>query len=1613
MCNYRADVAADPDRRAASLTGLVKIKPFSPGPPTDIFTSVNGRDITVSFTPPTYDGGYDLGKYIFTASALVNSFSCEAIAPATSCTIKNVSRGDSGFDYTITGQTQGADYDNKPGLLSVESESASAHVDPPLVTDLTWDDGLLTTQPYGPLNQLAATETNGLGDVVYSIDADSTSICSVELHTGELTALHAGDCNYRATIQRTPDLFGSEITGYTSISPVAPSAPTAVSVKVDGRKITASWSPPVSDGGVEIVGYDVRFEGGGQSYSCQTTAPDTSCLVQDVSRGSEGIKYSVTVTALNGDFAGASGLESQPSDSVDADVAGPVARNIYWQYRPSDISSFQDSLNLHVSGDLFGATPTYSIATESADICLVDEITGTLTTLSAGTCNYLVEVAADADRQKATLEGQTVIKPIAPTAPLAVATRVDGRNITISWNPPAGDGGNGIESYRVKLTSGAADYACSVDSPMTTCTIYGVTRSTNGVDYSATVVATGVAFGSDASIDSPSSDPAIASVTAPIDSLLSWLSAPSADEKFGQLTGLQVQGNQQLANPEYFVDANSVEICRVNKSSGELTALRAGLCKFGVELAADPDHSASSLRGSTLISASSPSQPIEITTQVNGRDVTVTWVEPTNDGGNGIAGYNVKLAADGQSYSCDTESKVHYCYFSGVSRGSAGYDYQAQVRAVGVAFNANPQQLSDWSAEKLAAVSAPLDRGVAWSSKPQVLEKYGALPKLGISGDIEGASPKFSVSEASAKICEVNPTTGTLRALRAGFCDYSLKIDADPDHFAVSLSDQVLITPAPPSVPRNLKTAVDGRNLTITWDDPINDGGNGLSGFNVKVQSGNTALGCDTVVGVNTCQLPALDRGATGTTYTVNVRAIGVAQDTDAPEISEWSESVDAFVAAPAIRELNWATRPSPTTVFGDLPALSLGGDLGGLVPNYFVDAQSIAVCEVDLASGALKALRAGLCAFSATLPADSDHEASLLNATSVIKPAPPAAPKRVEAKFDGEKVKITWDAPAEDGGSEIVAYLATAASPAGTQTCRVAAPETSCEITSLILGAHYDVSVQAINADIAQAKGASSDPSSTAGVDIPAPPVLATPEPTPTETPTPEPTPTETPTPEPKPEPKPTDARGLEKFDASKDAPAAVAAATLNAVTLVSAAAAAAGAAGAAAGAASGAAGAAGGAAGGAGGAAGRSGGGTTNDVKQELKAQDELRDMAKAKSNIGALDIQSESWGDRQALWSLAFMVALDTPFRKTASKIAPISPLLSKFFIDGAYLRAMVGSLSVIAPIFAFLVAIFGVVAVDGLLLPPPTWVMASLLFIGIIDVFAGLVGGLTLAVGMSLTAGATSFGDARLLVSFFLISTAPVFMATAFRQIRRKTSTNFGERWERIADYFLAPVFAAWAAVQIIGVMPALAGLQLNFDDNVALILGVTAATATLIRIFGESFSAQHYPARLSSTVPSALTEPSLRQKIISIALRAVLFAFVASGFVGFNWYLIIGDLFFITPTVLALWQKHYPNNPLIYQVMPAGVPNLAFGHLLTGVTLTILTATLGETPTMAQLSFVLLPLPSMLISVVKLFGRAPLPGDVRWYLRPQMKWFYRIAGAMMFVFILNVVGFIGE
>ena len=468
-----------------------------------------------------------------------------------------------------------------------------------------------------------------------------------------------------------------------------------------------------------------------------------------------------------------------------------------------------------------------------------------------------------------------------------------------------------------------------------------------------------------------------------------------------------------------------------------------------------------------------------------------------------------------------------------------------------------------------------------------------------------------------------------------------------------------------------------------------------------------------------------------------------------------------------------------------------------------------------------------------------------------------------------------------------------------------------------------------------------------------------------------------------------------------------------MTAVTLVTAVSAAgaavAAAAGAASGAAAGAAGASGGAAGGSGGSSGGGSSSAKAEGKSETKGENEkshedhaleggthLRHLAKGKIDDALKLADAQNWGDKLPLWAVPAVVALDYPPKRIARSFARGLPLASKLFLDGTYLRAMLGSFWIVLVAAAAAVGALGVTEAHSMLVLPSTIVVCAIIAIGVFDVFAGFVGAAVLALGLAFTAGIWSAGDLRLLFGIVALGVTPRLIAGAFRTLRRPRIKTRLYIWERFVDIVAAPMLAAWASLQIVDMLPVLSGIELPIEE-LAKVVPTLVAVCMLVRVLLEEIAGRFFPIRVEITQPDDLPPPPLSQQLISITLRALTFAFIAYSLIGDCWQLYVGAAMFVLPNLLTLIQHRLPNSSTLYHLMPQGLANLAFTLWVGGLSLLALTAAFGETPDLARIGFVLLPVPSLVMSILKLFGRKGKDGEPRFYAKPGMTWFYRLGG----------------
>jgi hypothetical protein len=218
----------------------------------------------------------------------------------------------------------------------------------------------------------------------------------------------------------------------------------------------------------------------------------------------------------------------------------------------------------------------------------------------------------------------------------------------------------------------------------------------------------------------------------------------------------------------------------------------------------------------------------------------------------------------------------------------------------------------------------------------------------------------------------------------------------------------------------------------------------------------------------------------------------------------------------------------------------------------------------------------------------------------------------------------------------------------------------------------------------------------------------------------------------------------------------------------------------------------------------------------------------------------------------------------------------------------------------------------------------------------------------------------------------------------------------------------PFIGGWVTATMISILPALAGTTMAVANHVNE-FAIAIAIAITLRVVFEECVARMFPARLDVLHPTDVSDPVPAQKWISVAFRLSIFVFVTAALMGNVWQVWVGSALFILPTILGFYSHRFKNYPLIWRVLPTGIPGLAFALIVASVTTAIVGSWFGSTPDLALWSFALLPIPMLGLAVLAMIGREGKEGEVRWIKRPGFKWVYRIGGIVMLLVTMELAG----
>ena len=266
----------------------------------------------------------------------------------------------------------------------------------------------------------------------------------------------------------------------------------------------------------------------------------------------------------------------------------------------------------------------------------------------------------------------------------------------------------------------------------------------------------------------------------------------------------------------------------------------------------------------------------------------------------------------------------------------------------------------------------------------------------------------------------------------------------------VALSGPVsrdLVLLDPPAPPAQVAADMGNRQVTVSWQRPLDDGGAPISSYTVTASPGSATCTTQTL----TCTVLGLQNGQEYRFSVVAENKIGSSAPSVASRVVAPSTALPSPVAdvrlVPSDRSLDVTWSASPSDDILEYTAVASPGGRS---------------CSTAALACTISGLRNGT-AYSVSVTARSQAgvSTSVMSSKHATPSAAPSAPRAVRVTAKPSALKVAWNEPLTDGGKRITEYVATAWP--GGRSCRTDG-KTSCVIRKLDASVDYSVTVRAAN---------------------------------------------------------------------------------------------------------------------------------------------------------------------------------------------------------------------------------------------------------------------------------------------------------------------------------------------------------------------------------------------------------------------------------------------------------------------------------------------------------------------------------------------------------------------
>ena len=987
-------------------------------------SATDGKAIDIYWNKSSDDGGSAIIRY--TASA-VNGGTTK------SCQVSNT--GASSYNCSITGLTPGTSYTvsvTATNSIGTSSALSIGSITPGRSQTITLSSDSSTVKTYGDADfQIVATVDSGQSPSY----AASGSACSVS-STGLVHILAVGSCT--VTISQAGGgtseyLAATNKTVSVTVNNGTPSKAIITKAAPSTQSIILAWTAPSFTGGSSLS-YVATAVNGGSSHTCNTT--NTYCTISGLT---DNVDYSITVVATN------QGSLSSTSDAVTVApytnarapmpltaTGGNKSTTHTWQ-APTEYSGTLKYYKVYYR--VAGSGSSYTVGITTSDTATVS---GTISGLADNTryefyATAWVESATVLSEGNATsvVFATTLNVPSAPQGVSGTSTYVASGNTataSINWSAPSSNGGSPITGYTVTATAGASTGTCTTSG--TSCSITGLSP---GTSYSVTVIATN-AVG-----NSPASSSATVVTVAPA-------SAPTGVSAIGNSQDGKVTVNWTVPTDNGGTPITSYIVTAYQSGSAtSYTCTIAGAASTSCVFTGLPYKTAYTFKVSAVTSAGAgtPSDASnEITLTLS---QAITFTSPGNIGFN-TGSVNLNGVTDSGLAITYTSTSTSVCTVSGavvsfvtigacsITAAQAGDDRYTAATSVPVSFNITAVVPSAVTLLQVSPGASKLT--VTWT---QATDLGGSTLKHYVLS--WATKTDFSDEQSTTTSSYQNVDITGLDANTAYIVRVAVVTNDSSENSAWSnrLSATTFGLPDAPVI--GSASSSSAGIATVTWTDvPSNkNGGTPITGYTVEAfavdGSTLTATGITCSIGssVQSCTLSGLS-GATYYKFKVTAtNAVGSAtSDPTATAIRPGQ--------AQTLSISNVSTRHSVGTV------VLTGTSTSGLPLLYSVLSETPAnstssswgngrnVCVVD-SSGNLTVDLGGTCVVAinqdGTSTGNNGDPTSYLPAaqetmTVTVAVDVPSITAEFNLTAGNGEVTATWNAPENDGGAPITAYVVT-----------------------------------------------------------------------------------------------------------------------------------------------------------------------------------------------------------------------------------------------------------------------------------------------------------------------------------------------------------------------------------------------------------------------------------------------------------------------------------------------------------------------------------------------------------------------------------------------------------